>query len=424
VKFIPRVSLVALAAAVLWVPGLIAAQERDSSPGSSISPVLTGIDVLQRDGFRPLEGRKVGVITNHTGRNADGVSTVTLLHEAPNVDLVAIFSPEHGYEGKLDVSNVGDTRDAATGLKVFSLYGETRKPTPEMLAELDTLVFDIQDIGARFYTYVSTMGEAMQAAAEHKKRFVVLDRPNPINGMDVSGPMLDPGKESFVGFHNLPVRHGMTIGELAQMFRVELKLDLDLVVVPCEGWSRDEFWDATGLVWINPSPNMRSLTQALLYPGIGLLETTNVSVGRGTDTPFEIIGAPWMKHRELAVGLNTLDLPGVRFVPIVFIPDSSKFTNERCSGINIIVTDRDLFDPVRTGFSIAAELRRLHPDAWEVKGYLRLLGNDQTLQAVSDGQPGAKIVEVASAGVDEFLRRRSHFLIYPEVSKATIFRRP
>jgi uncharacterized protein YbbC (DUF1343 family) len=267
------------------------------------------------------------------------------------VQLAALFSPEHGFEGKLDVSKIGDTKDVSTGLKVHSLYGETRRPTAEMLADIDTVVFDIQDIGARFYTYVSTMGEAMQAAAESKKRFVVLDRPNPIGGIAVAGPMLDRGKESFVGFHRLPVRHGMTIGELARLFKAELKLDLELEVIACEGWQRGDLWDATGLAWINPSPNMRSLTQALLYPGIGLLETTNLSVGRGTDTPFEVIGAPWLDGRKLAAALASRNIPGVTFVPVAFTPASSKFAEKPCGGVNIIITDRERFEPLRTGAS-------------------------------------------------------------------------
>jgi uncharacterized protein YbbC (DUF1343 family)/CubicO group peptidase (beta-lactamase class C family) len=382
-------------------PGVIKADE-----------VLTGIDVLRRDHFRQLKNRKIGLITNHTGRDRDGRSTVDLLHEAENLQLVALFSPEHGFAGKLDVSKIGDTQDEKTGLKVFSLYGETRRPTEEMLKDVDTVVFDIQDIGCRFYTYVSTMGEAMRAAAEHKKRFVVLDRPNAINGVDVAGPMLDSGKESFVGYHNLPVRHGMTIGELALMFKDELKLDVDLEVIGCQGWSRRAAWDSTGLMWVNPSPNMRSLTEAFLYPGIGLLETTNVSVGRGTDTPFEVVGAPWINGRDLAETLNRRGLPGVSFVPIQFTPTSSKFANELCGGINIAITDRSTFEPLRVGLEIAVQLRALYPDKWETKGYLRLLGNDKVHQAVIDGKDGAEIEILARQGVPEFLRRRAKYLMY------------
>jgi len=379
--------------------------------------VLTGIDVLKRDRFRQLAGRKIGLITNHTGRSREGESTVRLLHEARkhgarDLELVVLFSPEHGFEGKLDTSKIGDTRDPATGLRVYSLYGQTRKPSAAMLAEIDTVVFDIQDIGARFYTYISTMGEAMRACAQHGKRFIVLDRPNPIGGVAVAGPMLDEGKESFVGFHRLPVRHGMTIGELARMFRDELKLGLDLEVIACEGWRREDTFDATGLTWVNPSPNMRSLTQALLYPGIGLLETTNLSVGRGADTPFEVIGAPWLEGRKLAAELSQRELPGVSFVPIEFTPTGSKFAKEKCGGVNILITDRARFEPLRTGFEIAAALRRLYPNKWDAKSYGRLLGNDKTLDALLAGKSADEIMEVAREGMSDFLRRRGRYLLY------------
>ncbi len=376
------------------------------------SEVLTGIDVLKRENFRQLAGRKVGLITNHTGRSREGETTVKLLHDAKNVELVALFSPEHGFEGKLDVSKIGDAKDAETGLKVFSLYGETRKPTAAMLAEIDTLVFDIQDIGARFYTYTSTMGEALRACAEHGKRIVILDRPNPIGGVAVAGPMLDAGKESFVGFHKLPVRHGMTTGELAKMFQDELKLTVDLQIIECVGWKRADYWDATGLTWVNPSPNMRNLTQAFLYPGIGLLETTNVSVGRGTDTPFELLGAPWLDGQKLTAELNRGGIPGVSFVPIEFTPTSSKFANQECGGINILITDRSTFEPLRTGFAIATALRKVHPDQWEVKGYDRLLSNAKVLQAISDGKSADDVLEIAREGVFDFERRRQKYTLY------------
>ena len=374
--------------------------------------VLTGIDVLVRDSFRQLAGRKVGLITNHTGRSKDGRSTVELLHDADNFELVALFSPEHGFEGKLDVAKIGDSQDAATGLKVHSLYGETRKPTREMLDGLDALVFDIQDIGTRFYTYVSTMGEAMKAAADHGKKFIVLDRPNPIGGIAVAGPMLNAGKESFVGFHRLPVRHGMTAGELALLLKSELRLKLDLTVVECEGWRRSDTWDATGLTWVNPSPNMRSLTQAFLYPGIGLLETTNVSVGRGTDTPFEVLGAPWLDGQKLAAELSSFALPGVSFVPIEFTPASSKFSGEKCGGINVAITDRAEFEPLRTGLAIAVALRKLYPSEWDADAYDRLLGNTATHEAILAGKPLDEVLAASREGVDRFLRRRSQHLLY------------
>ena len=277
--------------------GTVATASIVRDAGTEVSPeqtgiVLSGIDVLQRDGFATLKGHTIGLITNQTGLNREGVSTIRLLHAAEGVTLKALFSPEHGLEGQLDIPKIGDQQEAKTGLKVFSLYGETRTPTAESLAGIDTLVFDIQDIGCRFYTFVSTMGNALKAANEHKIRFVVLDRVNPIGGVDVQGPVLDEGDESFVGFHPIAVRHGMTTGELALMFRNELKLDVDLEIIAVEGWSRNQIFDQTGLTWTNPSPNMRSLTQAMLYPGVGLIEMTNVSVGRGTDTPFEVVGAP------------------------------------------------------------------------------------------------------------------------------------
>ncbi|MFM7522378.1 MAG: exo-beta-N-acetylmuramidase NamZ domain-containing protein [Planctomycetota bacterium] len=374
--------------------------------------VLTGLDVLERDGFRQLAGRKVGLITNHTGRSRAGRTTPEVLKNAPGMELVALFSPEHGFAGALDQSDVPDAKDPATGLPVRSLYGKTRRPTPEMLADLDTLVYDIQDIGCRFYTYVSTMGEAMKAAAEAGKRFVVLDRPNPIGGVDVAGPVLDAGSESFVGWHTLPLRHGMTVGELARLFNDELKLGLDLVVVPCEGWRRADAFEATGLEWVNPSPNMRSLTEAFLYPGIGLLETTNVSVGRGTDTPFEVLGAPWIDGPALAAALAARRIPGVAFVPVAFTPASSTFKGERCGGVNVVITDRAAFEPVRTGLEIAAALRRLHADTWKVDGYARLLGNKGVLEAVRAGGDPQIAVDRAADGVREFLARRAPHLNY------------
>ncbi len=393
---------------------VVAASLNDAKPASTPmrTPVLTGLDLLERNGFRELAGQRVGLITNHTGRNLAGQSAVKLIQGAPNVKLKVLFSPEHGFEGKLDIDKVSDSEDKGTGTKIVSLYGETRRPTAEMLADLDVVVFDIQDIGTRFYTYISTMGEAMIAAAAHQRKFVVLDRPNPINGVDIVGPMLDPKSESFVGFHRLPVRHGMTIGELARLFKQELKLDLDLQVIACEGWQRADYWDATGLTWVNPSPNMRSLTEALLYPGVGLIETTNVSVGRGTDTPFEVVGAPWMDGRELAKSLNQLQMPGVTFVPIEFTPTATKYPGELCKGVNIIITDRKAIEPVRVGLNLAATLRRLYPVAWETKSLNRLLSNQATLKLLLDGKGGEELDPAIRDGVSDFLRIREAQLLY------------
>jgi len=374
--------------------------------------VLTGIDALQRDGFKQLEGQKIGLITNQTGISRLGVSNIQVLHEAVNVNLLAIFSPEHGLFGKLDVPLIEDSKDTATGIRVFSLYGSTRRPTTDMLSGIDTLVFDIQDIGTRFYTYISTMGQAMQAAAENHVRFVVLDRPNPINGITVSGPVLDEGRESFVGFHRLPVRHGMTIGELALMFKAELNLDLELEIILLSGWHRADYFDSTGLQWINPSPNMRNLDEAILYPGIGLLETTNLSVGRGTETPFELFGAPWLDGELLSRELNDLDLPGVSFSPLQFTPDASKFEGDLCSGVSIVITDRKQYDSIRTGLEIALHLRRLYPETWEIDAYDRLLGNKAVLDAIESGLPYSDITGIYRDELAEFIQRRSQFLIY------------
>jgi uncharacterized protein YbbC (DUF1343 family) len=391
---------------------IVSSLSRPNVAEANTFSVLTGLDVLQRDSFRVLDGQKVGVITNHTARNRAGQGIVGLFAQAKNFQLVSLFSPEHGFEGKLDIEKVSDSKDEKTGLKIHSLYGETRKPTAEMLKDLDTLVFDIQDIGCRFYTYISTMGEALKAAAENKKRFVVLDRPNPINGIDVAGPMLDDQAESFVAFHKLPVRHGMTVGELAMMLRDELKLEVDLQVVPCEGWKRDQWWDKTGLLWINPSPNMRSLKQALLYPGIGLLETTNISVGRGTDTPFEWIGAPWMDGKSLSRYLNESRLPGVCFIPVEFTPSSSKFANELCHGVQMDVTDRSQFQPLQTGLTVATALRSLHPEQWDTKSLNRLLGSQAVKEAILDKESWEEIHQRSAVGMMDFLKRRQKYLLY------------
>ncbi|QDV24575.1 exo-beta-N-acetylmuramidase NamZ domain-containing protein [Aureliella helgolandensis] len=380
---------------------------------SNLVETLTGLDVLQRDQFSQLAGQRVGLITNHTGRNRSGESIVQLFHKAEQVNLAALFSPEHGFEGKLDVERIGDAADATTGLTIHSLYGETRKPTEAMVKDLDVLVFDIQDIGTRFYTYISTMGEAMRAASEYGKRFVVLDRPNPINGVQTAGPMLDAGYESFVGFHHLPVRHGMTIGEIAQMLKSELELDVDLQVIGCEQWNRQDYWEATNLTWVNPSPNMRSLVQALLYPGVGLLEMTNVSVGRGTDTPFEVLGAPWIRGQELAQALNSNSIPGVVFVPIEFRPESSKYEGELCSGVNILITDRDAVDPLRIGIELACQLRHAYPEEWETKNLNRLLGNRVVTDAIIAGTGVEQVMTLAAEGLESFEARRRTFLLYP-----------
>ncbi|WP_417392766.1 exo-beta-N-acetylmuramidase NamZ domain-containing protein [Gimesia sp.] len=381
-------------------------------PSKASLEVLTGIDVLKREQFKAMSGMRIGLITNHTGLTREGESTVQVLNDASQVDLKTLFSPEHGFAGKLDVSKIGDSTDQKTGLKIFSLYGKTRTPTPESLQDLDALVFDIQDIGARFYTYISTMGNAMRAAKQQGIRFIVLDRPNPINGVDFAGPVLDEGSQSFVGYHRIPVRHGMTAGELARLFNTEMNIGADLQVIPMQNWKREMYYDETGLTWVNPSPNMRSLNEAVLYPGIGLLETTNLSVGRGTDTPFEWIGAPWLDGMQLARELNRSGLPGVRFVPVQFTPVSSKFANELCSGVNFIVTDRRRFQSVETGLEIACQLRALHPEQWETKSYNRLLGNQSVFDAIVAGESVLQIQALYQQDLAEFGFRRAKYLLY------------
>ncbi len=379
---------------------------------SSETDLRTGVDVLRDDSFRTLTGQKIGLITNHTGRSRDGMPTAKLLRDANEVDLVCLFSPEHGMAGKLDEPNIGDARDSQTNLPIYSLYGEHRAPSAEHLQNVDTLVFDIQDIGTRFYTYISTMGNAMRVAAEHGKRFVVLDRPNPIGGTIVDGPLLDNGRESFVGFHTLPIRHGMTVGELAGMFRSELKLDLQLDVIRLANWSRSMMWDETGLMWVNPSPNMRTPHQALLYPGIGLLESTNLSVGRGTDTPFELIGAPWIKACELARKLNQQRLGGVNIVPIEFTPDSSKYAGEPCQGIRFVINDRRQLHPIHLGLSVACAMRDLYRDQWQMDAFDRLLCDKQLLQLLKQGATAEQLQRAYQPELADFELRRASFLLY------------
>jgi uncharacterized protein YbbC (DUF1343 family)/CubicO group peptidase (beta-lactamase class C family) len=386
-------------------------------PAGPLHPVLTGIDVLERDNFKQLEGRKVGLITNHTGRNREGRSTIDVLASAKNLKLVALFSPEHGLRGMEDAP-VGDTRDERTGLPVYSLYERNRRrPAADMLRGIDTLVFDIQDIGARFYTYITTCGYAMEEAARNNIKFVVLDRPNPINGYDIEGPvaeqeLTEQASFSFTSYHPIPVRYGMTIGELAMLFNRERNINAELQVIKMEGWRRASYYDDTSLMWVNPSPNMRSLIEALLYPGIGLLETTNLSVGRGTDTPFEVVGAPWVDALKLAEALNRAGLSGARFVPIRFTPKASKFAGEECGGINIIITDRGSFRPVAAGIEIAYQLNRLHPQAWKADDYIRLLANRAVLAALKEGRTAAEITAVWQPGLAQFARVRQKYLIY------------
>ena len=375
--------------------------------------VLTGIDVLKRDQFEILKGRKVGLISNHTGLDATGNSTPLLLKNADGVELVCLFSPEHGFSGTMDVDGLKDQKDPTTGLTVYSLYGETRRPTPKMLEGIDTLVFDITDIGARFYTYTSTMGAAMQAAAENGLRFVVLDRPNPIDGVKVEGGRLDPGSEAFIAFHPIAVRHGMTLGELALMFNDEQSLNLDLQIVPAEGWERTAYFEETKIPWINPSPNMKTVDGAVIYPGLGLIEFTNLSVGRGTDIPFEVIGTPWIDGAKLADALNGKKLTGVRFEPTEFTPPVRQYQDELCNGIKIIVENREAFDSVLFGLTLMEVLIKDYGDKWERKNLNTLMLHRKAIEMLEAGKSAAEIDALWKTELNDFLQRRHRYLIYP-----------
>ncbi|NLT70735.1 MAG: DUF1343 domain-containing protein [Verrucomicrobiaceae bacterium] len=377
--------------------------------------VRNGIDVLERDGFAPLVGKKIGLITNHTGINHQRRSTIDLLAGAPNVELVALFSPEHGIRGVSEADSIDDGHDAATGLPVYSLYqSETRKPSPEQLKGLDALVFDIQDIGCRFYTYVSTMGLALEAAKEAGIPFVVLDRVNPIGGVLVDGPVRKGEGNDFVAFHDIPVQHGMTVGELAGLFNAERKVEAELRVIRVEGWSPEMRFDETGLPWVNPSPNMRSLTQALLYPGVGLVEFTNLSVGRGTDTPFEHIGAPWLHDGRLARQLNDEKIPGIQFLPTRFTPAASVYEGEDCAGVRFFITDRDRLRPLDLGIALMRQIHQQAGDTFNLaeKGNV-LLRHPETIALLLRGADRTEIRASWQPELNEFLKRREPFLLYP-----------
>lgn len=399
--------------------GTAAAQGLNFSPSTAppwprgekeVPTVLNGIDVLTRRKFADLKGLRVGLITNHTGIDAQRRSTIDLLAEAPQVNLKKLFSPEHGIRGELDQLTIGDSQDKKTGLPVLSLYGERKAPTPEQLADLDALVFDVQDIGCRFYTYIGTMRLCMEAATKAKKIFVVLDRVNPIGGLAVEGPAV-VDEEKPTATHGIPLRHGMTAGELAMMMNVERGLGCDLRIIPMEGWQRQMLGDATGLPWINPSPNMRSLSAALLYPGIGLLEFS-LSVGRGTDTPFEVLGAPYVGDLRLAHELNKLGLTGVQFTPIRFTPTASVFKGEACGGVRIAITDRAAFKPVQTGIAIACTLQQLYPKSFKLALVDTLLNRAASVKAIRSGEPHKKVAEGWATEAAAFGERRKAFLRY------------
>jgi uncharacterized protein YbbC (DUF1343 family)/CubicO group peptidase (beta-lactamase class C family) len=397
--------------------------------------VQAGIDVLEAHDFAEIRGpdkdatekspgdpglvpkkkRRIGLLTNQTGLDAQGRRTVDVLAAANGISLDAIFSPEHGVTGTLDTTNIGNSRDSETGVSVYSVYGATdvsRRPSLDVLKNLDAVVFDVQDAGVRFYTYDATMGYFLEAAAKAGIEIIVLDRPDPITGSFVQGPVSDPGRESFVNYFPVPSRHGMTMGELAKMYNGELGLNARLTVVPMEGWIRGDWYDSTGLTWINPSPNLRSVTEAALYPGVGLVEGANVSVGRGTETPFELLGAPWIKGRELAQYLNARGIFGVRFVPLSFTPTASAYENQRCEGVNILLVDRNALDAPEMGIELASALHKLYPEQFHLEKMGAILVNQSTLDSLSRGEDPRRIAEDWRESLQKYEQLRQKYLIY------------
>ena len=381
--------------------------------------VRTGIDVFEEHDFAPLrapQGKKrIGLLTNQTGVNSQGRRTIDVLAQAPGISLDAIFSPEHGVTGTFDTTDIANSKDAVTGVPLYSVYGGTdaaRRPSPEILKNLDAIVVDLQDAGTRFYTYETTLGYFLEATAKAGIEVVVLDRPDPITGSFVQGPGADPGHESYTNYFALPLRHGMTMGELAKLFNGERSINARLTVIPMEGWMRGDWYDSTGLTWVNPSPNLRSLTEAALYPGVALVEGTNVSVGRGTDTPFELLGAPWIKARELAQYLNAREISGVRFVPVRFTPGSSTYAGQECEGVNILLTDRNAFDAPELGVELASALHKLYAEQFHMERMIELVVNQSVYDAVAAGEDPRRIAADWQERLEQFEQMRQKYLIY------------
>jgi len=402
---------IAVTFCAMLICGIDFAGEADNVPR-----VLNGIDVLRAGNFELLAGKRIGLITNHTGLAADGSSTIDLFYRSGSLKLVSVLSPEHGVSGTMD-SDVESSIDQTTSIPVYSLYGETKRPTAEMLRNVDALVFDIQDIGARFYTYITTMAYCMEEAGRAKIPFYVLDRPNPIGGTQVEGPMLDEDKTSFTGYMPLPVRHGMTVGEIARYFNAERKIGAELHIVKMQGWLRPYyFWD-TGQLWVNPSPNMRSMMAAILYPGVCLLEYANLSVGRGTDRPFEILGAPWIEPRRFAAELKKAGIAGIETVPVFFTPNTDKYQGKRCGGLGMTVTDAGKLNSVSLGLSLISILHRLYPAEFEMSRILELMGNAEAMKQLQAGKSPDRVLQAGSSRMREFLSKRQKVLIYDVVPR-------
>jgi len=386
--------------------------------------VKSGIDVLEEHNFDILENtaapgsvakKRIGLLTNQTGVDSQGRRTIDVLAQAPGVSLDVLFGPEHGATGMLDTTNLSNSKDEATGIPVYNVYGGTdaaRRPALDVLKNLDAVVVDIQDAGARFYTYETTLGYFLEAAAKVGIEVIVLDRPDPITGSFVQGPVSDAGRENFTNYFTEPVRQGMTMGELAKMFNAERGLKAKLTVVPMEGWQRGDWFDSTGLAWVNPSPNLRSLTEATLYPGVALIEGTNVSVGRGTDTPFELVGAPWIKGRELAAYLNRRGIAGVRFLAVSSTPGASEYNGQSCEGVNIVLTGRNGFDAPELGIELASALRKFYPADFKMDRIPELLVNQGVYDALVAGQDPRRIAQDWQQDLEKFQQMRQKYLIY------------
>jgi uncharacterized protein YbbC (DUF1343 family)/CubicO group peptidase (beta-lactamase class C family) len=410
----------AIVGAKLFAPNTVPpAGEDETQPAGGVTAdgaprakTRTGLDVLELENWAPLKGRVIGLVTNQSGVDAEGRRNVDLLAKAKGVRLQSVFSPEHGIDGVMD-ARVPHGRHPATGLTVWSLYGSDRRPTTTMLHGLDTLVFDIQDVGVRFYTYLTTLVYILEEAANHRISVVVLDRPNPLTGVIVEGPVMDADLRSFTSPHPIPVRSGMTLGEFARMVAGERKIPVRLTVVPLEHWERSMWFDQTGLPWVNPSPNIRSLTEALLYAGVGLLEATNLSVGRGTESPFEVVGAPWITDPNgLADALNAVAMPGVTFQPVNFQPDASVYSGQMLGGVRLVVTDRDALRPVTVGLTIGRTLLERYPRQFRAASIQNLLVNRSTIWALLRGDSLARLKQWAEADRASFLQRRASYLIY------------
>ena len=417
----------ALAASITGYNESIAGLRR--SPARN-ADVKTGIDVLEADHFKELaelatshDGKlRVGLLTNQTGIDGQGHRTIDVLandasQAVPGLALTTLLSPEHGIAGSLDQPGVPSTIDAATGLPVISLYGATdaqRRPSLDTLRTLDAVIIDLQDAGVRFYTYETVLGYFLEAAAQTGTQIIVLDRPNPITGSFVQGPLSDPGKESYVNYMPIPIRHGMTIGELARFFNQQRHLNASLTIVPLQGWQRGDWFDSTGLTWINPSPNLRDLEEATLYPALGLIESTNMSVGRGTDTPFEIFGAPWIEGRVFAQFLNHRYLPGVRFLPVDFTPQKPyPYAGELCHGVRVLLTERNVLDAPELGLEFASALHRLYPEKFQILKMMTILENQSVLDDLAAGHDPQRIAESWRDALDAFEQERQNALLYP-----------